>query len=424
MAAFATPEVDHTQAPLRLKVTIPPAFKDLFRPARYKVYWGGRGSAKSWSVARALIMRAVTQPIRILCAREYQSSIADSVHSLLKTQIVEMGLEHYFDVQTAKIYSHCGAEFIFKGLHHNPTEVKSTEGVDICWVEEAHSVSKESWQVLIPTIRKAGSEIWVTFNQMDDDAETYKRFVLHPMPGALVHCVTWEDNPYFPAELDLERRYMMENDFETYQYVWGRACRTIGSAIIFRGKTKIHTFETPIKARFYHGMDFGFANDPCALIRSYITNETGDNGLEAGEHLWIDQEGVGYHVELDHLPAFMRQSVPTSDKWPVMADNARPETISYLGRQGFTIRAAEKWKGSVEDGITHLRGFRWIHIHERCKHTAQESVDYKYKLDKNTGQVLPEIVDKNNHCWDAERYGLDGLIHKRGNLKMWERLAQ
>lgn len=406
------------KAPLRVKVGIPAAFHELFRPARYKVYWGGRGSAKSWSFARALVAKAAVKPIKVLCAREYQSSIADSVHSLIKEQIELLQLEPYFNVTQTRITSRAGGDFIFKGLHYNPTEVKSTEGVDVCWVEEAHSVSKESWQVLLPTIRKAGSEIWVSFNQMDDTAETYVRFVVNQPPESIVRCVTWEDNPHFPKELDLERRYMLENDPEAYQYVWGRACRTIGSSIIFRGKTRVHTFETPTdeKMTFYHGMDFGFANDPSAVIRCYITKE------DDGEHLWIDQEAFGYGVELDHLPALM-DTIPTCRKWPIKADNARPETISYLGRQGFTITAADKWSGSVEDGITHLKGFRVIHIHERCKHMAEEATLYSYKVDRNTGAVLPIVVDKHNHGWDASRYALDKLIKKRGVLNKWAALA-
>jgi len=186
---------------MELELDFPEKLDFLFEPSRYKILYGGRGSGKSWGVARALIAKAVQNPIRVLCARELQNSISDSVIALLADQIKSMGLEAFFDVQRTAIYGKNGSEFSFVGLKHNVTSIKSFEGVDICWVEEGQAVSKTSWETLIPTIRKPGSEIWVTFNPDLDTYETYKRFVVSPPNNAIVRKVNWNDNPWFPEVL-------------------------------------------------------------------------------------------------------------------------------------------------------------------------------------------------------------------------------
>lgn len=397
-------------APPPINVEIAPIFIELFRPHRYKVLYGGRGGAKSWSIARALVAIAYTSTKRILCARELQGSISDSVHKLLKDQIELMGLLPWFTItQNSIVCTITGSEFIFKGLRHNFTEIKSTEGIDICWVEEAQFVTKDSWEVLIPTIRKQGSEIWISFNPEEEADETYKRFVLHPPHDCWSKKVGWQDNPWFPDTLEAERVYMLETDPEGYEHVWGGHPKTIGDAVIFKGKYLIEVFDTDIfHTRLFHGADWGFANDPTALVRCWVKKQSD------GEHLYVDQESVGYGVEIDETPALFRK-ISTSVSWPIKADNSRPETISYVRRQGFNVSPADKWAGSVEDGIAHLKGFRKIHVHQRCKHLQQELRLYQYKVDKNTKDILPIIVDKNNHCIDALRYALDGYIKRRGD---------
>lgn len=397
-----------------LKLEVPPAYGFLFSPSRYKCAYGGRGSAKSWSFARALIAVAYTRTARILCVREFQTSIADSVLRLLADQIEALGLLPWFDIQQKSIICKLtGSEFLFKGLRHNVQEIKSTEGVDYCWVEEAQSVSSDSWQVLIPTIRRTGSEIWVSFNPFEERDPTYKRFVLEPNPAAVVVKTGWQDNPRFPAELDAERRYMLNSDPDAYEWVWGGHVRTISDALIFKGRVSVEAFETPERSRFFHGADWGFSQDPTVLVRSYVS----DNNI-----LFIDQEAYGVGIELDHLPALF-EKVPTARSWPIKADSARPETISYMRRQGFSISAAEKWKGSVEDGIEHLKGFSKIIVHERCARTAEEMRLYSYKQDAKTKEVLPVVLDRWNHCIDSLRYGLDGYIRARGSGSIFARLA-
>ena len=379
------------------------AFEPLFSPARYKVYYGGRGGAKSWAFARALLLLSLQDKMRILCAREFQVSIADSVHRLLCDQIALLGWDSRFEITKTSIVNNRGSEFLFKGLRHNAQEIKSLEGVDVCWVEEAQSVSRESWDLLIPTIRKEGSEIWISFNPGSPDDETYKRFVLHPPSDAVVVKVGWQDNPWLPQTLVREKDYCKAVDPEAYAHIWGGEPRTISDAQIFKGRYEVAAFETPSDTRFFHGADWGFAKDPTALVRMFVR----------GDKLYIDAEAYGVGVELDELPTLF-DSIPTSRTWPIKADAARPETISYMKRQGFNIAAAKKWAGSVMDGIALLKSFRKIVVHSRCKHTAEEFRLYSYKVDKNNEDILPVPIDAWNHCIDAARYAMDGYVRRPG----------
>lgn len=388
-------------AAMDLDLELPECMEPLFRPARYKVFYGGRGGGKSWCFARVLLMLALQRKIRVLCAREFQVSIADSVHRLLCDQISALGFEGRYSITKTQITSALGSEFIFKGLHHNAQEIKSLEGVDICWVEEAQSVSRESWDLLIPTIRKQGSEIWISFNPGLPDDETWKRFVLAPPGDAVVVKVGWEDNPWFPDTLREEMEYCRSIDPEAFAHIWGGEPRVISEAQVFKGRYEVTHFETPADARFFHGVDWGFAQDPTALVRLFVRDGC----------LYLDAEAYGVGVELDELPQLF-DSIPTSRKWPVKADAARPETISFMCRKGFRVSAAKKWAGSVEDGVALLKGFNRIYIHPRCTHAADEFRLYSYKVDKNNGDVLPVIVDAHNHIIDAARYALDGYVKK------------
>ena len=214
-------------------VEFPQKLRFLFHPSRYKVAHGGRGAAKSWAFARALLILGASKPLRILCAREIQKSIKDSVHQLLKDQIVTLGLESFYTVTNTSIVGKNGTQFGFEGLKHNITNIKSWEGADLCWVEEAHTVSKSSWDVLIPTIRKEGSEIWVSFNPELEEDETYQRFVVNPPPDAVVVKVNYWDNPWFPDVLRKEMEYLKEKDHAAYLNVWEGHCRAAVEGAIF-----------------------------------------------------------------------------------------------------------------------------------------------------------------------------------------------
>ena len=390
-------------------IQFPSKMKFLFEPARYKVAYGGRGSAKSWSYARALLLIAATERKRILCTREVQRTIQDSVHKLLSDQIESMGLSNKYAVQNQYLRSSVGSEFIFAGLKTDPNKVKSTEGVDICWVEEAEKISHASWQILIPTIRTSGSEIWVSFNPNEKTDPTHKRFVLSKPDGAVVVEVNWRDNPWFPSELMREKDYLARVDMEAYMHVWEGKLRKIGKSAILGGKCSVGSFD--IGADWsgpYFGADWGFAQDPNTLIKCWI-----GPGQSGGFILYVEKEVYGVGIELDHIAAKYDLLIPESRKHRIRGDSSRPETISYIRRQGFMIKSAAKWPGSVEDGIAFLRSFENIVIHPRCIHTVEESNLYSYKVDSLTEDILPDIVDRHNHCWDAIRYALEPMIKRK-----------
>lgn len=209
-----------------IEARFPPKLEFLFRPSRYKVAWGGRGGSKSWGYARALLIQAAQRKLRILCTREVQKSIKDSVHQLLSDQIASLGLGSAYEILQTEIRGRNGSNIVFSGLADQTVEsIKSFEGVDIVWVEEARAVSKRSWSILIPTIRKDGSEIWVSFNPELDIDETYMRFVLNPPPDAVVVKIGYQDNPWFPSVLEKERLYSQANDPDEYDNIWEGKCR-------------------------------------------------------------------------------------------------------------------------------------------------------------------------------------------------------
>jgi phage terminase large subunit len=401
-----------------LYVKFPKSFIPLWYPHRYKVYYGGRGAAKSVQYADALLFKTYSKKLRVLCTREFQSSIADSVYRLLIDRIAYWKMEKHFNVILNRITSGRGSEFIFKGLHHNMNEIKSTEGINVCWIEEAQSVSKESWDILIPTIREEGSEIWVSFNTGEVDDPTYQRFVVNPPPDSIVKKVSYRNNPYFPEVLRKEMEYLKRVDPEAYDNVWEGNPKHISDALVFKGKYIIRTFDEPENVQFYYGADWGFGPDPTTLGRCWIKDNC----------LYIDYEAYALGCELDEISALF-DLVPGSRVWPINADDSRPETISYTKKKGFNIRGVPKnWKrddakadakGSIEEGITYLRKFEQIIIHERCKHTAQEFGLYRYKTQDVGGikTILPIIVDADNHMIDQLRYALQPLIRQGFN---WE----
>ena len=218
-----------------IKAQFPGKLLPLFRPKRYKVLYGGRGGAKSWGVARALIISALDTPLRVLCAREIQKSMKDSVHRLLKDQITELNLTDEYEVLDTEIRGKNGSIFLFAGLQsHTVDSIKSFEGVDRVWVEEAHSVSARSWDTLIPTIRKQDSEIWITMNPDMDTDDTYVRFIATPSDDTWLCEVNWRDNPWFPYVLEQERQKAMRVSPESYEHIWEGKPRRVADGAIYR----------------------------------------------------------------------------------------------------------------------------------------------------------------------------------------------
>ena len=218
------------------RLQLPAKLSGLFQPKRYKVMHGGRGGGKSWAVAAALLVLAADRPLRILCAREVQKSMRDSVHRLLKDTIVRLGIESFFEVLDAEIRGLNGSLILFSGLQsHTVDSIKSFEGVDIVWAEEAHGISKRSWDVLIPTIRKDGSEIWMTLNPDMDTDETYQRFIATPSDDTWVCEINWRDNPWFPETLNQERlKSKRSQSAVDYDHVWEGKPRTVAEGAIYQ----------------------------------------------------------------------------------------------------------------------------------------------------------------------------------------------
>ncbi len=396
-----------------VNVEIPVAFGFLFDPPlgdlRYRVAFGGRGSAKSWQFARALLISGSEQILRILCVREFQTSIADSVHKLLTDQITACGLEGFYTIQQSSIVGLNGTEFIFKGLRRNIGEIKSTEGIDVCWVEEAEAVSDESWRVLTPTIRKPGSEIWVSFNPALESDPTYKRFVANPPQRSIIRQVGYKDNPWLPQVLKDEAEDLRKRDPEAFANVWGGEPWRRSDAEVLAGKWKVDEFKPQEHWQGpYFGADWGFARDPSVLVKLWLSDS----------RLYLEYEEGGVQLDTDDTERRFRR-IPGAGEHTIRADSARPETINEMRRRGLRVEGADKWEGSVKDGIEYLRNFDQIVIHPRCKLAQQEARLWRYKTDPRTGDVLPKLADGHEHVWDAVRYGLQPMIKKKTSPRTW-----
>ncbi|MTC54932.1 PBSX family phage terminase large subunit [Providencia alcalifaciens] len=399
-----------------VRIEIPPKLIPAFEGNyRYRCSHGGRGSAKTRAFALMTAIRGYMAAMNgqsgvILCAREYMNSLEESSMEEVKQAIRSVPwLNDFYELGEKYIRTKCrSVSYVFAGLRHNLDSIKSKARILIAWVDEAESVSEIAWTKLAPTVREAGSEIWVTWNPERDGSATDKRFRKNPPDNAVVVEMNYDDNPWFPSVLEDERvNDQARLDSATYAWIWEGAYLENSDKQVLANKYVVQSFPDDLwqqADRLLFGADFGFAKDPNTLIRQFILNDC----------LYIEYEAYGVGVELDRMPEFY-DKIPESRKWSIKADSARPETISYLKRQGFNISAAKKWQGSVEDGITHLRGFKQIIIHPRCKETAKEARLYSYKTDRITGEVLPVILDANNHCWDAVRYGLDGYITQKSN---------
>ena len=389
---------------------VPAVFQPLFKGAKRRNFiFGGRGSGKSHAVAQYCIFRAYQKKTKVLCTRELQKSISESVHALLCEKIHDMGLDSFFTIQKDKIYGANGSVFIFAGVRQNVNEIKSMEGIDICWVEEAQSMSRNSLDVLVPTVRAEGSIIVFTFNPFKDTDPVYVDSQ-NPDENTLVIKANYNDNPFFPEVLRLDMERDKKNDYEKYLWVWEGQCLGLSDAQIFRGKYVVKEFDTPRNAEFHFGADWGFANDPTAVVRSFVIGNT----------LYIDQCAGRVGCDLEDTPSLFNEVEGTS-LYPIYADSARPETISFMRSKRYNVVAAEKWAGSVEDGIQYLRSFSEIVIHPRCRAVIEEFDLYQYKVDRQTNEVLREPVDKFNHYIDALRYSHTVTMRGKNNGKVYEK---
>ncbi|WP_245518019.1 MULTISPECIES: PBSX family phage terminase large subunit [unclassified Mesorhizobium] len=341
--------------------------------------------------------------LRAVCIREVQKSLEQSVKRLLEDKIQSLGVGSLFECLQYEIRTPGDGLIIFQGMqNHTAESIKSLEGYDIAWVEEAQSLSQRSLDMLRPTIRKPGSELWFSWNprKAKDPVDAFLRG--SPPPGAIVIPANWSDNPWFPNVLAEEKDWDRKRDADKYVHIWGGGYERNSEARVFRN-WKEEEFETPEDARFYHGADWGFSVDPTVLVRCFIDGRT----------LFIDREVYKVGCEIDNTPALFDSLVPdqpqSARKWPIRADSARPETISYMRRNGYDkITAALKGPNSVMDGIEFLKSYDII-VHPRCKHTIDELSLYSFKTDEKTGEILPVLEDKKNHVIDALRYAVESL---------------
>jgi len=380
----------------------------------------------------------VQRGTRAVCIREIQRSLEQSVKRLIEDKIEAHGVGNEFRVLDTHIETPGNGIIIFNGMqNHTAESIKSLEGYDVAWVEEAQSLSARSLMLLRPTIRKPNSEIWLSWNPRypTDPVDELLRGPTRP-PNSVVVQVNWRDNPWFPDVLRREMEWDRSVDVEKYEHVWEGEYEKHSEARVFKNWT-VEEFEAPKSQTFYHGADWGFSIDPSTLVRCYEERADPITGTaHPRQRLYIDQEAYGIGVEIDHLPAMFdglicgchpqkpglcrnTEAHGWARPWAIIADSARPETISYLRRHGYGgIEAAKKGPNSVKEGVIFLQGYD-IRIHPRCIHTHDEFKHYSYKRDPMTGLVTPVLEDKKNHIIDPVRYAVEQL---RGILRVREAL--
>lgn len=384
-----------------LQIETPRAFVPLLSSARYKGARGGRGSGKSHFFAELLIEESLCSHQRIACVREIQNSIKDSVKRLLEDKIAKFGLGSFFRSTETEIRGPNGSLFIFRGLqNHTADSIKSLEGFTRAWVEEAHSITQRSLDVLTPTFR-SGSEMLFSWNP-DSPQDPVDRLFEEGKgdPDFVLVEANYRDNPFFPEELRADMERDKRRDPEKYRHIWLGKYRSRSEATVFRN-WKEGVLEVPRGTRPYFGADWGFAIDPTVLVRCWPL---------PGRVLYIDREVYQVGCEIDHTPSLFRgindDLVQDIRLWPIRADSARPETISYMQRQGFKIIGAIKGAGSVNEGVAFMQSVDIV-VHPRCRHVIDELASYSWKVDKRTDFVLPELEDKKNHTIDSVRYAME-----------------
>lgn len=394
------------------KVELPPKLLPVFGAKRgsvaYRALFGGRGSAKSFSAAKVAAIWGMVEPLRILCAREFQVSIAESFHAELKAAIAsEPWLEAAYDVGKDYLRGHNGTEFIFRGLRRNTQSIKSLAKIDLTIVEEAEDVPEESWLALEATVlRNPGSEIWAIWNPRDEGSPVDTRFRQSPPTDALVAELNYQDNPFFPEGLEKLRERQLELlDPQTYAHIWDGAYLVNSDRQVFGGKVAVREFEPASNWDGpYQGVDFGFHPDPLAALRCWRHDD----------RIWIEWEAYGQRVEIDAMSGFIADRIPGFHDYTARADSAEPKTISYAKRNGMPrLEPVRKWPNSVIEGIRWLRSHAEIVIHPRCTNTIRDFRLYSLKVNA-AGDILPEPVDSDNHSPDSARYAFAPLIKAIG----------
>lgn len=381
-----------------LHLPTPRVFLPLLKPARYKGAHGGRGSGKSHFFADLWLEENVTEKLDFVCLRETLKSLEFSVKKLLEAKVEAHNAGAYFDIQDRRIFSKWGGVTIFEGMqNHTAESIKSLEGFDRAWFEEAQNATDKSLTLLRPTIRKPGSQLWFGWNpyQPTDPIDVLLRGEVPP-PDSVVVQANYLDNPMLPDVLRAEMEYDRARDPEKYAHVWMGGYVQNSEARVFRN-WRIEEFDAAPDAIHRMGADWGFSVDPTVGVRCHIVGRT----------LYVDYEAYQVGCEIADTPALFF-TIPDAERWTMTADSARPETISHMRRNGFPkIQPAVKGKRSVEEGVEWLKSFDIV-VHPRCVHVIDELTHYSFKTDPLTGKVLPVLEDKRNHTIDALRYACEG----------------
>lgn len=371
---------------------------------RYIGAHGGRGSGKSHYFGERWLREQIEsshsgEALDFVCLRETLKSLEFSVKKLLEAKIQAFNAGAYFEVQDRRIITPAtGAVTIFEGMqNHTADSIKSLEGFKRAWFEEAQAATDKSLTLLRPTIRAPGSQLWFSWNPdaATDPVDTLLRGSELPPDAAVVEVNYW-DNPVFPDELRQEMEYDKRRDPDKYAHVWCGKYRQNSEARVFKN-WRVEEFEVDPAWTLRQGADWGFSVDPSVFVQVSIVGRT----------LYVIHEAYRVGCEIDFLPDLFR-TIPDAERWPTIADSARPETISYMQRHGFPkMLAAIKGARSLEEGVEFLRTFDIV-IHPRCKRTIQEFTAYSYEVDDMTGAVLPKFKDKDNHVIDSVRYACEG----------------
>jgi len=390
------------------KAEFPVKLEGLFKKSRYKVLYGGRGGAKSWGIARALLIKGAKDQIRILCAREFQTSIKDSVHKLLCDQIESLGLLSFYEITQTSIRGRNGTEFSFVGLKNNVSNIKSYEGVDICWVEEAQTTSRLSWNILIPTIRKEGSEIWISFNPELETDETYQRFVANPPADSITMKVNWYDNPWFPDTLKLEKDALKQRDEEAYNQVWEGLCRqTVDGAIFAKEMQQAekdgricrvpYDATKPVHAVF----DLGWSDSTAIWFLQFVGMET-----RLIRYIEDSQKTISYYLATMQTYGYVYDTI-----W--LPHDAENKTLAAAGRSIDDIVRAAGYKTQIMPRVPILDSINAARtIFPNCYFDREHTADglaclrhYRYEVDPETGQFSRNpLHDHYSHGADAFRY--------------------
>ena len=395
-----------------MSIQIPDAFRFLFDRARYKVAYGGRGSGKSWAFARALLIQGAQKPLRILCAREVQKSIADSVHKLLCDQIGEMGLEAFYKPTETTIRGANGSEFVFAGLRQQSVaNIKSFEGVDRCWVEEAQSVSDRSWRILTPTIRKPRSEVLVTFNPDLDTDATYVRYVENPPAGAVVRKVNYDENPWFPPELEEERKDTLRRDPDNYANIWLGEPKTVVDGAIYANEIhKLHSdgrirdvpYDPLLKVHTF--WDLGWNDSMSIIMVQRSASEIRVIDYIEDSHKRLDEyvsmlSDRRYNWGTDYLPHDGRAR-------NFQTGMSTEEALRKLGRSPQVLPLLP-----VEQGIQAARLIfgRCYFDRDKTKVLVNHLKRYKRNIPISTGEPSQPVHDDASHGADAFRAVATGI---------------